>query len=178
MGPAQKDMFESLSTRLQDVFKSPVVKQDSPRRRSTRRFARSGWRSSRRTSTPCRQGVRRARARQGGRRRRHREPDAGTAGRSHRPGRNARLVRRDARWAISDDAIAASRVGWPSGFGKTTSSAKLAKWLRKRAATRWLCRPTRRPAAIKQLSVLGEQVGFGRPGRRNESVERAAYRAK
>src|SRR6187455_3153875 len=46
------------------------------------------------------------------------------------------------------------------GSGKTTTSAKLAKWLQKQGRHPMLVSTdVRRPAAIKQLSVLGEQVG-------------------
>ncbi len=46
------------------------------------------------------------------------------------------------------------------GSGKTTSSAKLAKWLQKQGRHPLLVSTdVRRPAAIKQLSVLADQVG-------------------
>jgi len=46
------------------------------------------------------------------------------------------------------------------GSGKTTSSAKLAKWLQKQGRHPMVVSTdVRRPAAIKQLSVLAEQVG-------------------
>jgi signal recognition particle subunit SRP54 len=46
------------------------------------------------------------------------------------------------------------------GSGKTTSSAKLARWLQKQGRHALLVSTdVRRPAAIEQLSVLGEQVG-------------------
>jgi len=46
------------------------------------------------------------------------------------------------------------------GSGKTTSSAKLAKWLQKQGRHPLLVSTdVRRPAAIQQLSVLAEQVG-------------------
>jgi len=46
------------------------------------------------------------------------------------------------------------------GSGKTTSCAKLAKWLAKQDKTTMLAAcDVQRPAAIKQLEVLGEQIG-------------------
>src|SRR6187402_1300449 len=46
------------------------------------------------------------------------------------------------------------------GSGKTTSSAKLARWLQKQGKHPLLVSTdVRRPAAIQQLSVLAEQVG-------------------
>ena len=46
------------------------------------------------------------------------------------------------------------------GSGKTTTSAKLAKWLQKQGRHPMLVSTdVRRPAAIQQLSVLAEQVG-------------------
>ncbi len=45
------------------------------------------------------------------------------------------------------------------GSGKTTTTAKLAKWLKKQGKTVMLAAcDVQRPAAIKQLEVLGEQV--------------------
>lgn len=46
------------------------------------------------------------------------------------------------------------------GSGKTTTAAKLAKWLAKQGKKAMLAAcDTQRPAAVKQLEVLGEQVG-------------------
>ncbi len=46
------------------------------------------------------------------------------------------------------------------GSGKTTTCAKLAKWLQKQGKKPMMAAcDTQRPAAIKQLEVLGEQVG-------------------
>ena len=46
------------------------------------------------------------------------------------------------------------------GSGKTTSSAKLVKWLQKQGKKPMLAAcDLQRPAAVKQLEVLGEQVG-------------------
>ncbi|HEY3780505.1 MAG TPA: signal recognition particle protein [Fimbriimonadaceae bacterium] len=47
------------------------------------------------------------------------------------------------------------------GSGKTTTAAKLAKWLEKQDKKTMLAAcDTQRPAAVKQLEVLGEQIGM------------------
>ena len=63
------------------------------------------------------------------------------------------------------------------GSGKTTSSAKLAKWLQKQGRHPMVVSTdVRRPAAIKQLSVLAEQVGVRvhDPADEMDPVRRAA----
>ena len=66
------------------------------------------------------------------------------------------------------------------GSGKTTSSAKIAKWLNDRANKSVLMASldTRRPAAMEQLRVLGEQAGIDTlPIVENQSAADIALRA-
>lgn len=71
------------------------------------------------------------------------------------------------------------------GSGKTTTAAKLAKWLDKQGKKAMLAAcDTQRPAAVKQLEVLGEQVGIpvyslldgtSPPQIARQALERAKY---
>ena len=67
------------------------------------------------------------------------------------------------------------------GSGKTTTSAKLARWLEKQGRHPMLVSTdVRRPAAIQQLSVLAEQVGarVHDPAGEMDPVARADGRAR
>ena len=71
------------------------------------------------------------------------------------------------------------------GSGKTTTAAKLAKWLDRQGKKAMLAAcDTQRPAAVKQLEVLGEQVGVpvyslldgtSSPQIARQALERAKY---
>ncbi|MCC7102171.1 MAG: signal recognition particle protein [Fimbriimonadaceae bacterium] len=71
------------------------------------------------------------------------------------------------------------------GSGKTTTAAKLAKWLDRQGKKAMLAAcDTQRPAAVKQLEVLGEQVGVpvyslldgtSPPQIARQALERAKY---
>ncbi|MCC6648758.1 MAG: signal recognition particle protein [Polyangiaceae bacterium] len=62
-------------------------------------------------------------------------------------------------WATGDKPTGIMMVGL-QGSGKTTSSAKLAKWLAKQGKRPLLvAADMQRPAAVEQLKVLGKQIG-------------------
>ena len=65
------------------------------------------------------------------------------------------------------------------GSGKTTTTAKIAKRLTDREKRRVLMASldTRRPAAMEQLAVLGQQVGVETPADRRRPVGGADRRA-
>src|SRR6185436_8040846 len=46
------------------------------------------------------------------------------------------------------------------GSGKTTTTAKLARWFEKQGKSPLLAADMQRPAAVEQLRVLGEQIGI------------------
>jgi len=179
MGPAQKDMFESLSTRLQDVFKS--LRGES---RLTEETVDAALREIRLALLEAdvnfrvvKAFVERVRAKAVGE----------DVLRSLTPGQQVVRIVRDEMLALFGEKPGglSTTTRTPrvvlmlglQGSGKTTSSAKLAKWLQKQGRHPMVVSTdVRRPAAIKQLSVLGEQVGVRvhDPDGEMNPVERAA----
>ena len=155
-------MFESLSTRLQDVFKS--LRGEARLTEATvdaaLREIRIALLEADVNFRVVKAFVDRVRARAVG----------DDVLRSLTPGQQVIRVVRDELLALFGDTPGGlsdtSRVPRVvvmlglQGSGKTTSSAKLAKWLQKQGRHPLLVSTdVRRPAAIKQLSVLAEQVG-------------------
>src|SRR6187401_2538130 len=179
MGPAQKDMFESLSTRLQDVFKS--LRGES---RLTEETVDAALREIRLALLEADVNFRVVKAFVD----RVRVKAVGEdVLRSLTPGQHVVRIVRDEMLALFGEAQGglSSTTRSPrvvlmlglQGSGKTTSSAKLAKWLQKQGRHPMVVSTdVRRPAAIKQLSVLGEQVGVRvhDPAGEMNPVERAA----
>jgi signal recognition particle subunit SRP54 len=179
MGPAQKDMFESLSTRLQDVFKS--LRGEA---RLTEETVDAALREIRLALLEADVNFRvvkafvdRVRAKAVGE----------DVLRSLTPAQQVVRIVRDEMLALFGDTPGglSSTTRVPrvvlmlglQGSGKTTSSAKLAKWLQKQGRHPMVVSTdVRRPAAIKQLSVLGEQVGVRvhDPADEMNPVERAS----
>jgi signal recognition particle subunit SRP54 len=179
MGPAQKDMFESLSTRLQDVFKS--LRGES---RLTEETVDAALREIRLALLEADVNFRVVKAFVD----RVRVKAVGEdVLRSLTPGQHVVRIVRDEMLALFGEAqgCLSSTTRSPrvvlmlglQGSGKTTSSAKLAKWLQKQGRHPMVVSTdVRRPAAIRQLSVLGEQVGVRvhDPAGEMNPVERAA----
>jgi len=179
MGPAQKDMFESLSTRLQDVFKS--LRGES---RLTEETVDAALREIRLALLEADVNFRVVKAFVD----RVRVKAVGEdVLRSLTPGQHVVRIVRDEMLALFGEAQGglSSTTRSPrvvlmlglQGSGKTTSSAKLAKWLQKQGRHPMVVSTdVRRPAAIRQLSVLGEQVGVRvhDPAGEMNPVERAA----
>jgi signal recognition particle subunit SRP54 len=155
-------MFESLSTRLQDVFKS--LRGEARLTEATvdaaLREIRIALLEADVNFRVVKAFVDRVRARAVG----------DDVLRSLTPGQQVIRVVRDELLALFGDTpgglSATSRVPRVvlmlglQGSGKTTSSAKLAKWLQKQGRHPLLVSTdVRRPAAIKQLTVLADQVG-------------------
>jgi signal recognition particle subunit SRP54 len=179
MGPAQKDMFESLSTRLQDVFKS--LRGEA---RLTEETVDAALREIRLALLEAdvnfrvvKAFVERVRAKAVGE----------DVLRSLTPAQQVVRIVRDEMLALFGESPGglSSTTRSPrvvlmlglQGSGKTTSSAKLAKWLQKQGRHPMVVSTdVRRPAAIKQLSVLGEQVGVRvhDPAGEMNPVERAS----
>ena len=156
-------MFDSLSTRLQDVFKSlrgqGRLTPETHRSRASRDSARAA-RSGRQFQG--RQGVHRPRARSG--------DGAGRA-----PAASRRRSRSSRSSATRCSRCSATPQGGltPSskrprvilllglqGAGKTTTAGKLAMWLTKQGRHPLLVSTdVKRPAAIQQLNVVGEKAG-------------------
>ena len=155
-------MFESLSTRLQDVFKS--LRGEA---RLTEATVDTALREIRMALLEADVNFRVVKAFTD----RVREKAVGEdVLRSLTPGQQVVRIVRDEMLALfgsSPGGLSATsktpRVVLMLGLqgsGKTTSSAKLAKWLQKQGRHPLLVSTdVRRPAAIKQLSVLAEQVG-------------------
>jgi len=179
MGPAQKDMFESLSTRLQDVFKS--LRGEA---RLTEETVDAALREIRLALLEADVNFRvvkafvdRVRAKAVGE----------DVLRSLTPAQQVVRIVRDEMLALFGETPGGLSTTTRSprvvlmlglqGSGKTTSSAKLAKWLQKQGRHPMVVSTdVRRPAAIKQLSVLGEQVGVRvhDPAGEMNPVERAS----
>src|SRR6187399_3114473 len=162
MGPAQKDMFESLSTRLQDVFKS--LRGES---RLTEETVDAALREIRLALLEADVNFRvvkafidRVRAKAVG----------DDVLKSLTPDQHVVRIVRDELLALFGETTG----GLPpiqrtprvilmlglQGSGKTTTSAKLARLLMKQGRHPMLVSTdVRRPAAIKQLSVLAQQIG-------------------
>ena len=155
-------MFESLSTRLQDVFKS--LRGEA---RLTEETVDAALREIRLALLEADVNFRvvkafvdRVRAKAVGE----------DVLRSLTPGQQVVRIVRDEMLALFGDAPGglSSNARTPrvvlmlglQGSGKTTSSAKLAKWLQKQGRHPMVVSTdVRRPAAIKQLTVLADQVG-------------------
>ena len=155
-------MFESLSTRLQDVFKS--LRGEA---RLTEESVDAALREIRLALLEAdvnfrvvKAFVERVRVKAVGE----------SVLRSLTPGQHVVRIVRDEMLALFGDApgglSTTTRVPRVvlmlglQGSGKTTTSAKLAKWLQKQGRHPMLVSTdVRRPAAIQQLSVLAEQVG-------------------
>src|SRR6187399_2420495 len=162
MGPAQKDMFESLSNRLQDVFKS--LRGQS---RLTEASVDEALREIRLALLEADVNFRvvkafvdRVRAKAVGE----------EVLRSLTPDQQVVRIVRDEMLAMFGEAPGGLPPTTKSprvilmlglqGSGKTTTSAKLARLLTKQGKHPLLVSTdVRRPAAIQQLSVLAEQVG-------------------
>ena len=173
-------MFESLSTRLQDVFKS--LRGEA---RLTEETVDAALREIRLALLEAdvnfrvvKAFVERVRAKAVGE----------DVLRSLTPAQQVVRIVRDEMLALFGDgagrAVGSQRArrAWCvmlglQGSGKTTSSAKLAKWLQKQGRHPMVVSTdVRRPAAIKQLSVLAEQVGVRvhDPADEMDPVRRAA----
>jgi signal recognition particle subunit SRP54 len=155
-------MFESLSTRLQDVFKT--LRGEA---RLTEASVDAALREIRLALLEADVNFRvvkafvdRVRAKAVGE----------EVLRSLTPAQQVVRIVRDEMLALFGDAPGGLRPSAPvprvvlmlglQGSGKTTTSAKLAKWLQKQGRHPMLVSTdVRRPAAIQQLSVLAEQVG-------------------
>ena len=155
-------MFESLSTRLQDVFR------DSRRGTAHAREHRGGaardpaGAARSRRQLQGRQGVHRPRPRPGDGPGRAPQPDAVAAGRQDRPRRDGGALRRRRRAACQPTSKRPRVILLLGlqGAGKTTTAGKLAKWLTKQGRHPLLVSTdVKRPAAIQQLNVVGEKAG-------------------
>ena len=159
-------MFDSLSDRLQGVFRS--LRGETPHRADRRSGAARDPAGAARSGRQLqgRQGVHRPRARPGGRSGGPQEPDAGAAGRPHRARRDAGAVRRHARAGCrrrrrgrASSCCSASRArarrrpraSWGAGWRSRGEHPLL------------VSTDVRRPAAIEQLSVVGEAGGRAGP---------------
>ena len=154
-------MFESLSTRLQDVFKTlrgeARLTPENDRGRAARDSARAA-RSGRQLQG--RQGVHRPRARPGDGAGRAPQPVAVAAGRQDRPRRDAGALRRRRRRPAADDASgrASSCCSACRARARRRRPGKLAKWLTKQGRHPLLVSTdVKRPAAIQQLNVVGAE---------------------
>jgi len=155
-------MFESLSTRLQDVFKS--LRGEA---RLTESSVDAALREIRLALLEADVNFRVVKAFVD----RVRAKAVGEAVlRSLTPAQQVVRIVRDEMLALFGDAPGGLKPtsGVPrvvlmlglQGSGKTTTSAKLARWLQKQGRHPLLVSTdVRRPAAIQQLAVLGEQVG-------------------
>src|SRR5688572_25912139 len=154
-------MFESLSTRLQDVFKSlrGEVRLTPEHVEAALRETRLALLEAEVTFKVVKAFVARVR---------DRATDQ-TVLKSLSPGQQVIKIVRDEMLALFGDAKGGLTPGNPSprvilllglqGSGKTTTAGKLATWLKKQGKHPLMVSvDVRRPAAIQQLAVLGEKA--------------------
>src|SRR5678815_145842 len=155
-------MFESLSTRLQDVFRSlrGELRLSEESVDAALREIRLALLEADVNFRVVKAFIERVRAKAVGE----------DVLRSLTPAQHVVRIVRDEMLALFGEAVGGLSQGAASpcvvvmlglqGSGKTTSSAKLAKWLEKQGRHPMLVSTdVRRPAAIQQLSVLAGQVG-------------------
>ena len=156
-------MFDSLSDRLQDVFRNLRGEARLTEANGRGGAARNPAGAARsRRQLQGRQGVRRSGARPGDGPGGAAQPDAGAAGRPDRPRRDAGAVRR------RRGRPAADRRDRPASSCCSACRAR-ARRRRRGSSGAWLARQgrhpllvstdVRRPAAIQQLNVVGKKAG-------------------
>ena len=156
-------MFDALSDRFDGIFKRLRGKgTPQPRPTSTRSCGRSASPCSRPTSTSqVVQDLHRPHPRAGRRRRAVGGAEPGPAGHQDRPrGAHHHPRRRDAsRSPTPRKPPTVVLMAGLQGSGKTTNSAKLARWFKQQGRNPLLVgADLQRPAAVEQLRTLGRQI--------------------